>query len=204
MRKVRWGVLGCAAFAKSTAIPAMRVAEGVELTGIASRSQEKAEAFKQEFGFRKAYGSYEELLADPEIEAVYNPLPNGLHPEWTIKAAEAGKHSLVEKPFAANVQDALKAAEVVRQQGVKVMEAFMWRFHPMHQRARQLIREGAIGPVKYVRSSFTFTITRGPQHSPRRADGRRRPHGCGLLLHQCGAISVRGRTDASLCARGLR
>jgi predicted dehydrogenase len=160
MRKVRWGVLGCAAFAKSTAIPAMQLAEGVELAGIASRTREKAEEFRQAFGFQKAYGSYEEMLADPEIEAVYNPLPNGLHPEWTIKAAQAGKHSLTEKPFARNMAEAQAVAEAARQNGVKVMEAFMWRFHPMHQRVRQLIRDGAIGPLRFVRSAFTFTIAR--------------------------------------------
>lgn len=162
MRKVKWGVLGCAAFAKSTAIPAMLKAEGVELTGIASRSLDKAQAFAQEFGFTKAYGSYEELLADPEIEAVYNPLPNGMHPEWTIKAAEAGKHSLTEKPFAANLAEVEAVAAVVKQHGVLAMEAFMWRFHPMHRRTRQLIRDGHIGPVRFVRSAFTFMITRGP------------------------------------------
>lgn len=162
MRKVKWGVLGGAAFAKSTAIPAMLRASNVELVGIASRTKEKAESFAQEFGFQKAYSSYEELLADPEIEAVYNPLPNGLHPEWAIKTAEAGKHSVVEKPFAANVQEAQTVAEVVKRNGVLVMEGFMWRFHPMHLRARQLIREGAIGPVQFVRVAFTFTIARGP------------------------------------------
>ena len=117
MRKVKWGVLGCAAFAKSTAIPAMLKAQGVELTGIASRNLDKARAFAEEFGFTKAYGSYEELLADPEIEAVYNPLPNGMHPEWTIKAAEAGKHSLTEKPFAANLTEAEAVAAVVKKHG---------------------------------------------------------------------------------------
>jgi predicted dehydrogenase len=162
MRQVKWGVLSSAAFAKSTAIPAMRMAEGVALTGIASRSREKAEAFAREFGFSKVYGSYEELLADPEIEAIYNPLPNGLHAEWTIKAAQAGKHCLVEKPFAANVAEAQKVAEAARQHETLVMEAFMWRFHPMHQRARQLIRDGAIGPVRFVRSAFTFTLARQP------------------------------------------
>src|SRR5581483_5670737 len=162
MRKVKWGVLGCAAFAKSTAIPAMKRAEGVELAGIASRSREKAEAFAREFGFPKAYGSYEEMLADPQIEAVYIPLPNGLHAEWTVKAAQAGKHSLVEKPFAANLEQALAMAEAARASQVKIMEAFMWRFHPMHQRARQLIREGALGAVRFVRSAFTFTIARQP------------------------------------------
>jgi xylose dehydrogenase (NAD/NADP) len=180
MRKVRWGVLGCAAFAKSTAIPAMRKAEGVALTGIASRHKEKAEAFAQEFGFQKAFGSYEEMLADPEIEAVYNPLPNGLHPEWTIKAAQAGKHSLVEKPFAANVAEAREVARVANQHGVKVMEAFMWRFHPMHRRARQLIRDEAIGPVRFVRSAFTFTIARSPnvRLDPKLAGGGIMDVGC--------------------------
>lgn len=162
MRNVKWGVLGCAAFAKSTAIPAMLRAEGVELTGVASRDKAKAESFAREFGFQRAYGSYEELLADPEIEAIYNPLPNGLHPEWTIRAAEAGKHSLVEKPFAASLADAERAAEAVRKHNVKVMEGFMWRFHPMHRRARQLIAEGALGEVRFVRSAFTFTLARQP------------------------------------------
>src|SRR3954453_836231 len=149
MRKVKWGVLGCAAFAKNTAIPAMLRAKNVELTGIASRSSKKAAAFAQEFGFARSYGSYEELLADPEIEAVYNPLPNGMHPEWTIKAARAGKHSLVEKPFAGCVADAQSVGAVVRETGVHVMEAFMWRFSPMHVRARELARTGAIGQVRF-------------------------------------------------------
>jgi predicted dehydrogenase len=160
MRKVRWGVLGCAAFAKNTAIPAMLRASNVDLAGIASRSPEKAAAFAQEFGFARAYGSYESMLADSEIEAVYNPLPNAMHPEWTIKAAAAGKHCLVEKPFASSVAEAEAVDAAARAHGVKVMEAFMWRFHPMHLRARELIRDGAIGPVRFVRSAFTFKIQR--------------------------------------------
>ena len=160
MRKVKWGVLGCAAFARSTAIPAMQRAENVELAGIASRTREKAEEFAREFGFTRAYGSYEEMLADPDIEAIYNPLPNGLHPEWAIKTAQAGKHSIVEKPFAANVAEAQQVAQAAAQHNVKIMEAFMWRFHPMHVRARQLIRDGALGDVKLVRSAFTFMLER--------------------------------------------
>jgi xylose dehydrogenase (NAD/NADP) len=160
MRKVRWGVLGCAAFARNTAIPAMLRAENVELTGIASRSKAKAEAFAQEFGFARAYGDYDEMLADPDIEAIYNPLPNGMHPEWTIRAAAAGKHSLVEKPFASSIAEAEAVAEAASRHNVKVMEAFMWRFHPMHLRTRELIRDGAIGPVRFVRSAFTFMIPR--------------------------------------------
>ncbi len=159
-RKVKWGVLGCSAFARGKAIPAMQLAENVELAGIASRTLDKAQEFQREFGFGRAYGSYEEMLADPDIEAVYNPLPNGLHPEWAIKTAQAGKHSIVEKPFAANVTEAIEVANVVKQHGVLVMEAFMWRFHPMHLHARQLIREGALGDVKLVRSAFTFVLER--------------------------------------------
>lgn len=160
MRKVKWGVLGCAAFARSTAIPAMKLAENVELVGIASRTMDKAAAFAQEFGFTKVYGSYEELLADPEIEAVYNPLPNGLHPEWAIKTAQAGKHTIVEKPFAANLAEAIEVQQAAKEHNVKIMEAFMWRFHPMHRRARQLIRDGSLGEVKLVRVAFTFLIER--------------------------------------------
>lgn len=180
MRKVKWGVLGCAAFARSTAIPAMLQAKGVEVAAIASRSLEKAREFAQQFDIPRAYGSYEELLADPEIEAIYNPLPNGLHPEWTIKAARAGKHSLVEKPFAANVAEAEQVAQAVREHGVRVMEAFMWRFHPMHRFVRQRIREGAIGELKFVRSAFTFVLARGPnvRFDPALAGGSIMDVGC--------------------------
>ena len=104
MRNVKWGVLGCANFARKTAIPAMLKAEGVELVAIASRSIEKASQFAGEFGIAHAHGNYEDLLVNPEVEAIYNPLPNGMHAEWTIKAAMAGKHSLVEKPFTVSAE----------------------------------------------------------------------------------------------------
>jgi len=162
MRKVKWGVLGCANFARKTAIPAMLKAENVEIYAIASRSVEKAREFASEFGINCAYGNYDDLLADPNVEAIYNPLPNGMHAEWTIKAAKLGKHSLVEKPFAVSVEQAAEVNRVVTEHDVKVMEAFMWRFHPMHRRVREIIRSGAIGPVRNVRAAFTFSITRGP------------------------------------------
>jgi D-xylose 1-dehydrogenase (NADP+, D-xylono-1,5-lactone-forming) len=160
MAKVKWGVLGCAAFARDRAIPAMLQTPSVELVGVASRSREKAEGFCADFKIPKAYGSYEEMLEDPEIQAIYNPLPNGLHGEWVIRAAEAGKHTLCEKPFTSNAGEAERVAEVVGRSGVKVMEAFMWRFHPQHERVRQVIDEGAIGTVRLVRAAFTFTIAR--------------------------------------------
>ena len=162
MRQIKWGVLGCADFARQRAIPAMILAEGVELFGIASRSLEKAQGFAKEFGFKRAYGSYEEMLADPEIEAVYNPLPNGMHPEWALKAALAGKHSIVEKPFASNASEIEPVIAAAKEKNVKIMEAFMWRFHPMNIRARQLVREGAIGELRFFRTAFTFMLERGP------------------------------------------
>lgn len=162
MQKVKWGVLGCAGFARSTAIPAMLKANNVELTAIASRDKSKSDAFAHEFGFTRSYSSYEALLADDEVQAIYIPLPNGLHGEWTKKAATAGKHCLVEKPFAVSVEEAIEVAEVVRTNNVKVMEAFMWRFHPMHRRVKELIHKGVIGAVRNVRTSFTFSITRAP------------------------------------------
>ncbi len=162
MSKVRWGVIGCANFARTRAIPAMAQAPNVELAAVASRSLDKAEEFRSEFGFDRAYGSYEELIADPEIDAIYNPLPNGLHGEWVIRAAEAGKHTLCEKPFTATAEEARTVAEAVEASGVKVMEAFMWRFHPQHALASRAIEDGEIGDVHLVRCAFTFAIDRKP------------------------------------------
>jgi predicted dehydrogenase len=160
MRKVRWGVLGCASFARRRTIPALLQASNVELVGVASRTQAKAEQFRAEFGLPRAFPSYETMLADAQIEAVYIPLPNGLHGEWTIRAAEAGKHIVCEKPFAADASEARRVAAVVARAGVRAMEAFMWRFHPQHLRARQAIDDGVIGAVRVVRASFSFPLPR--------------------------------------------
>lgn len=162
MVKVKWGVLGCANFARRRTIPAMLESPSVELVGVASRTLEKAEAFRSQFNLARAYGSYEEMLADRKIQALYIPLPNGLHAEWMIKAAEAGKHSLCEKPFASNAAEARQVAEAVKRTGVFVMEAFMWRFHSQHLRARKAIERGEIGPLRLVRSAFSFLIPRKP------------------------------------------
>jgi xylose dehydrogenase (NAD/NADP) len=162
MSKVRWGVIGCANFARRRTIPALLQAPSVELVGVASRTPEKAEEFRKEFGLPRAFGSYEELIADPEIQAVYIPLPNGLHAEWMVKAARAGIHSLTEKPFASNAEEARAVSAVAAQKGVLVTEGFMWRLHQQHQAARAAIDAGAIGPVRLVRSSFTFKIERMP------------------------------------------
>jgi xylose dehydrogenase (NAD/NADP) len=162
MAKVKWAVLGCANFARKRTIPAMLESPSVELVGVASRTLEKAEAFRSEFKLARAYGSYEEMLADPQIQAVYIPLPNGLHAEWMIKAAENGRHCLCEKPFASNAAEARQVAETAKRSGVFVMEAFMWRFHSQHLRARKAIERGEIGPLRLMRASFSFLLPRKP------------------------------------------
>ena len=162
MCKVKWGVLGCSSFARSRTIPAMMRAESVDLIGIASRSAEKAEVFKREFLLSKAYATYESLLEDPDIEAVYIPLPNSLHAQWMIKAMEHGKHVLTEKPFAVTVEEAEEVSKTAKITGKKCMEAFMWRFNPMHTFGRQIIRDGHIGALHLIRTSFTFSLSRQP------------------------------------------
>jgi predicted dehydrogenase len=160
MTRIKWGVLGCASFARRRTIPALLASPSVELVGVASRALEKAEAFRSEFKLQRAYGSYEEMLEDRKIQAIYIPLPNAMHAEWMIKAAQTKKHILCEKPFASNTSEVRQVAAAAKQAGVFVMEAFMWRFHSQHQRARKAIENGDIGPLRLVRSSFSFTLPR--------------------------------------------
>ncbi len=162
MDKVRWGVLGCADFARRRAIPAMLRSQSVELVGVASRSPEKAEEFRTEFSLPRAYSSYEQMMEDPEIQAVYVPLPNGLHGKWTMEAADHRKHVLCEKTFASSAAEARLVAEFAMRRNVRVMEAIMWPFHSQHERAKGAIRDGAIGVVRCVRASFSFPIPRKP------------------------------------------
>src|SRR6266436_1134170 len=126
--KVKWGVLGVAGIAVRKVIPGMQKGDWSEIAAIASRDLKKAEGAAKKLGVGKAYGSYEELLADPEIEAIYNPLPNHLHVPWSIQAAEAGKHVLCEKPIALDAEEAAQLRAVAGK--VLIMEAFMVRFHP--------------------------------------------------------------------------
>ncbi len=185
MAKVKWGVLGCASFARRRTIPALLAAPSAELAGVASRSPEKAEAFRAEFKLPRAYGDYEEMLDDPEIQAIYNPLPNGLHGQWMIRAADKGKHTLCEKPFAADAAEARQVAEVARRTGVKVMEGFMWRFHPQHETTRDLIENGAIGAVRLIRAAFTFPL-------PRQSNVRLVPELAGGSIMDVGCYPISG------------
>ncbi len=154
--KVRWGVLSTAAIGVKKVIPAMQKGEWSEVTAIASRDIHKAEAVAQALGIARAYGSYEELLADPQIEAIYNPLPNQLHVPWSIKAAEAGKHVLCEKPLSLTVAEAKTLLAVEERTGVKMGEAFMVRTHPQWLRARELVASGRIGALRSIIGFFSY------------------------------------------------
>src|SRR5438270_1814538 len=156
-KKIRWGVLGVAKIATVKVIPAMQRGSLSEVTAIASRDPAKAAQAAEELGIPRHYGSYEELLADPEIDAIYNPLPNHLHVPWSIKAIEAGKHVLCEKPIglsAAQGQELVDAA--ARHPQLKVMEAFMYRHHPQWVRAKEIVAQGGVGELRTVQSFFSY------------------------------------------------
>jgi predicted dehydrogenase len=153
---VRWGILGAASIAVRKVVPAMQRGERTQVVAIASRDIAKSRAAAKQLGIERAYGSYDELLADPEIEAVYNPLPNHLHVPWTIRAAEAGMHVLCEKPIALSAEEARKLLAVRDRTGVHIGEAFMVRNHPQWLAVRDMIREGRIGELKVIAGHFAY------------------------------------------------
>ena len=158
MTKLRIGVISTARIGERRVIPAIQKSSNAIVIAVASRDAARAQAFAAALNIPKAYGSYEAMLADPEIDAVYNPLPNSMHAEWTIKAAQAGKHVLCEKPFAANVAAVDTMIAACEKHKVYLLEAFMYRFHPQNVKAVELIRSGTIGAVKLVRGVFCFTM----------------------------------------------
>jgi predicted dehydrogenase len=159
MNKVRWGVLSTANIGASKVIPAMQKGKYIQFNAIASRNLEKSKAVAAQLRIPKAYGSYEELLADPNIDAIYNPLPNHLHVPWSIKALEAGKHVLCEKPIALSSAEAQKLVDAAKHYPqLKVMEAFMYRFHPQWQQARNMVNEGKIGELRTIQSFFSYYL----------------------------------------------
>jgi predicted dehydrogenase len=186
MRKVRWGVLSTARIATEQVIPAMQQGTYCEMAAIASRSPEKARDAAAQLGIPKAYGSYEDLLADPEIDAIYNPLPNHLHVPWSIKALQAGKHVLCEKSIALTSAEAQALVDVARQYPqLKVMEAFMYRFHPQWQRARQLVLEGGIGELRTIQTFFSYY-----EVDPNNIRNRDDAGGGGMLDIGCYTVSL--------------
>jgi predicted dehydrogenase len=154
MKKVVWGVLSTAKIGLERVLPGMLKSSLCEIRAISSRSLEAAQRAAQRLGIPKVHGSYEALLADPEIEAIYNPLPNHLHVPWTLQAVRAGKHVLCEKPIALNAQEAEQLRAVEGR--ALIMEAFMVRFHPQWLHARELVREGKLGTVRAVQAFFAY------------------------------------------------
>lgn len=167
--RVRWGVLGAANIAIEKVIPAMRRGERAEVLAIASRDIGRAQRVAAALGVPKAYGSYEELLADPDVEAVYNPLPNHLHVPWSIRAAEAGKHILCEKPVGLDAAEARRLLKARDRAGVKIQEAFMVRTHPQWLGVRDAVRSGRIGELRAATCFFSY-FDRDPGNVRNRAD----------------------------------
>jgi len=156
MQKIRWGVLGAAKIAVDKVIPGMQRGAYSDVTAIASRDAARARAVASTLGIPKSYGSYEALLADPEIDAIYNPLPNHLHVPWTIVAAEAGKHVLCEKPVGLGVEEARALIDVRDRTGMKIQEAFMVRTHPQWLRAMEICRSGRLGDIRAYVGAFSY------------------------------------------------
>ncbi|HNP70306.1 MAG TPA: Gfo/Idh/MocA family oxidoreductase [Kouleothrix sp.] len=158
-QKVRWGVISTANIGRRAILPAIRRSHNGVLVAVGSRDLAKARAFAHELDIPRAYGSYEEVLNDPEVEAIYIPLPNSLHREWAIRAAEAGKHVLCEKPLGLDAAECFQMEVAARAHDVLLMEAFMYRFHPQTARVRELIAAGTIGKPQLIRASFSFRLT---------------------------------------------
>ena len=158
-KKLHWAILSTARINRAI-IPPLRSSKRNELVGVSSRSQERAQTYAQAMGIPRAYGSYEAMLADAEIDVIYIPLPNSLHAKWTIAAAKAGKHVLCEKPLAMTEDEVADIAAAARHYGVVVAEAFMYRHHPQTLRVKELVDNGSIGKLRFVRGSFSFNLTR--------------------------------------------
>lgn len=158
MAKVKWGILGTANIARWAAIPGMQKAEHCDMYAIAGRSAEKAAEFAETYGFRKSFGSYQELIDDPEVQAVYIPLPNDLHLPWVLAALKAGKHVLCEKPLALNAEEAKQMYRTAEECGVRLMEAYAYLHSPYVAQLKQDLQSGLIGEVDYIETAF---ITQG-------------------------------------------
>ena len=183
MHRVRVGVLGAARVTPRAVITPAREVAGVDVVAVAARDRARAEAFAREHGIERVHAGYDELLADAGVDAVYNPLPNGLHGRWTLAALDAGKHVLCEKPFTANAAEAEAVAAVAARTGLVVMEAFHYRYHPMMVRAVELVRGGAIGRVTHLAARMVAVV-------PKRGDIRYRPDLAGGAVMDVGCYSI--------------
>ena len=156
---MRWGILSTANIGRAAVIPAIHASANGEVVAVASRDGEKARAFADANGIERAYGDYEALLDDADVDAVYIPLPNSMHLPWSVRMCEAGKHVLCEKPLALDAAQCREMAAAAEGAGVLLMEAFMYRFHPRTDEVLRMVRDGVVGPVRTLRSSFTFRLT---------------------------------------------
>ena len=181
--KIRWGVLGTARHAGNTRVPAFHAAKSGDVVAVASRDAARARQFANEHSIPASYGTYEALLADPTIDAVYIPLPNHLHKEWAIRAAGAGKHCLCEKPLGLNAAEAEQMIRTFKSAGLTLAEAFQWRHHPQAQRVRQMLREGAIGELHVINAGFSFKLDWS-------GDIRAKPETGGGALYDIGCYPV--------------
>jgi len=158
MAPVRIGILGAARIAPAAAIKPARAVGDAMIGAVAARDRSRADAFASKHGIPRVHDTYADLLADPDLDAIYNPLPNGLHAEWTIAALQAGKHVLCEKPFTANAKEAEDVAAVAARTGLVVMEAFHYRYHPLAHRMREIVDSGELGTTRHVEAALCFPL----------------------------------------------
>ena len=166
---VRWGILSTAAI-NDLVLAGARESDRVDVVAVASRDTARAEAYARTHGIETAHGSYEALLGDADVEAVYIPLPNSLHVDWTVRALDAGKHVLVEKPFSRRAAEVARAGELAVSRGLVLSEAFMWRYHPQTARMLELVAQGAVGRLVLVRAAFSFSLAALRGHDDTRFD----------------------------------
>jgi predicted dehydrogenase len=186
MKKVRWGILSTAKIGREKVIPAMQAGKLCDVVAIASGNTEQGKAVAGRLNIPVVYGSYEELLNDPQIDAVYIPLPNHLHVEWAIKSLQAGKHVLCEKPIGLSVAEAKQLLHVAQQKpGLKIMEAFMYRFHPQWQQAKKMVNDGKIGELKTIQSFFSYYNV-----DPNNIRNQKEAGGGGMMDIGCYCVSI--------------
>jgi predicted dehydrogenase len=208
MKQLRIGILGAARIAPMALVSPARGFPDVEIRAVAARAPKRATAFAIRHRIPRVHQSYEGMLADPEIDAVYNPLPNSLHAEWTIKALEAGKHVLCEKPSASNAREAETMADAARRTGLVLMEAFHYRYHPLFGRMRGLLDAGAIGQVRRLEATFCIVLPSASdiRFDPSLAGGALMDTGCytvSLLRHLAGAEPTVERAHGVWTSRGV-
>ena len=182
-KPLKWGIVSTARIAKNAIVPAIQASKLGKVAAVASRSLSKAEEFAHALGIPKAYGSYVELLQDPDIDAVYIPLPNDMHKAWAVQAAYAGKHVLCEKPIAMNAQECREMVTAAEDNHIQLMEGFMYRYHPRFSKMIEMLRAGNIGELRMIRTAFTFNISypNDFRHIPEMGGGALMDVGCYCL-----------------------